>query len=376
MSALQELSSAYADRSATAARWRSSEHPVIGYVGADVPVELLTAAATVPLRLAGDPTADRTLGDRYLGTGLDPVARSVLSGLLAGAYPIDCLVVSRDCEASLRLFYAVRELRRVEPALALPETWLVDILHLPHRTTTAYNTVRIAQLRDHLGDWTGRRVDDGVLAAAIEAHDEQRALLAELARLRHARPAAMSGTQFLAVVGAGTAMPVADHIKLLRALLGEAGATGLAGPGRRAFLTGSSHDTASVYRAIEEHDVTIVGEDHDWGELLFTRRTGPLSAGAAAGTLVEALAERYQYNGPSAARSTVRARAAHAAERSRECGAELLICYARRHDEAPSWDFSRQAEACELPTIVLQRQSYGEVDSQRLLEMTTVEGGA
>ena len=46
----------------------------------------------------------------------------MLSRLLDGAYGrLDALVVSRDCEASLRLFYAARDLRRIEPGLGLSE---------------------------------------------------------------------------------------------------------------------------------------------------------------------------------------------------------------------------------------------------------------
>jgi benzoyl-CoA reductase/2-hydroxyglutaryl-CoA dehydratase subunit BcrC/BadD/HgdB len=367
VTALDELLTAYADRSSTATRarrvsppppegrWHHST-PLIGYVGADVPVELITAAGAVPLRLFGDPSGDPESGLRYLGGGVDPAAVSVLSGLLAGVYPIDTIVVSHDCEASLRLFYALRELRRIEPSRGLPEIYLVDIAHLPHHTTTAYNTVRIGQFRDRLADWTGHPVDDDALLDAIGRHDRQRDRLTELARLRHREAPALTGTEFLAVVGAGTAMTVDAHAALLDRLLAEPPSTPAGA--RRVFLTGSGHDTADVYRALEDRGMTIVGEDHDWGELLFARRVFPQNA---AGDPVEALAERYQYNGPSAARSTVRARAEHTARRVRECGADMLICYARRQDDAPRWDFARQAMACGLPTVVAEHQAYGQV---------------
>ena len=323
---------------------------MVGYVGADVPVELITAAGAVPLRLAGDPSWDLAPGARILGDGVDPVASAVLSGLLAGAYPLDLLVVSRDCEASLRLFYAVRELRRLSPSCGLPEAYLVDIGHLPQPTTTAYNTVRIGQFRA----WLGSRIlslsdslSDDAVAAAIAAHDEQRRLLAEVAAWRLV---GLSGSAFLGVVGAGTAMPVAAHVELLKRLLAEARPDA---SGTRAFLTGSGHDTPHVYRAIEARNVTIVGEDHDWGDLWFALPVGPSEQPE------QALAERYQHNGPTATRATVRERADHTAARARECGAELLICYARRRDDAPRWDFAAQAAATGLLAWTLFDQPYG-----------------
>ncbi|WP_343937472.1 2-hydroxyacyl-CoA dehydratase family protein, partial [Pseudonocardia zijingensis] len=164
--ALAELTALAADRTAEAREWSAAGRPVAGYVGADVPVEVLTAAGFLPVRLTGDPGAPSEAGDRYLGRGLDPVARSVLTRLLDGAYgPLDALVVSHDCEASLRLFYAVRELHRIEPGIGLPPVQLVDVLHLPHRTTTRYVLAKIRQLRAQVERWSGRTVTDADLAA-------------------------------------------------------------------------------------------------------------------------------------------------------------------------------------------------------------------
>ncbi|WP_051707290.1 MULTISPECIES: 2-hydroxyacyl-CoA dehydratase family protein [unclassified Streptomyces] len=328
--------------------------PVIGYVGADVPVEYLTAAGLHPLRLSGDPGAPHTAGDRYLGTGLDPAARSVLTRLLDQDYgPLDGLLVSRDCEASLRLFYALRELRRVEPASALPPVHLVDVLHLPHRTTTRYVRAKFAQVRATVGTWAGRTIDDAALADAITAHDRLRALLTRVALLRRRRPARLTGTEMLTVVAATTALPVGRATALLEQLLEEAGELP-EHEGLRVFLTGSPHDTPHVYAALEDKGLLIVGEDHDWGDLLHRRPTGaPTEA---------ALAERYQYNGPTAPRASIRARAAHTGRAARDCGAEALVSYARRHDDAPRWDYAAQEAATGLPSVLLGRQPYGALD--------------
>jgi benzoyl-CoA reductase/2-hydroxyglutaryl-CoA dehydratase subunit BcrC/BadD/HgdB len=328
--------------------------PVIGYVGADVPVEYLTAAGLHPLRLSGNPEASHAAGDRYLGTGLDPAARSVLTRVLGQDYgPLDGILVSRDCEASLRLFYALRELRRVEPSLALPPVHLVDVLHLPHRTTTRYVRAKFAQVRATVESWAGRTIDEDALADAITAHDRLRALLARLALLRHRRPARLTGTEMLCVVAATTTLPVGRATTLLEQLLEEAEELPEQ-EGLRVFLTGSPHDTAHVYAALEEKGMLIVGEDHDWGDLLYRRPTGaPTEA---------ALAERYQYNGPAAPRASIRVRAEHTRRSARDCGAEALVSYARVHDDAPRWDYAAQEAATGLPSVLLGRQPYGALD--------------
>lgn len=317
----------------------------VGYVGADVPVELITAAGLRPLRLTGKPDEDSTLGERYLGRGVDPVARSVLTRILTEDYgPLEALVVSRDCEASLRLFYALRELHRVEPALGLPPVHLVDVLHLPHRTTTRYVHAKIAQLREWLGRW--QPIGDDDLAAAITAHDTLRRSLGRVAALRRANR--LSGTRFLEVVAATTTLPVAEAIALVEDVLAAEPVEGV-----RLYLTGSSHDDPAVYRTLERNGFLVVGEDHDWGEPLFART-------CAAPTEL-ALAERYQHNGPAAPRASIGQRAAHTAAAARACDAEVLLSYARVHDDAPPWDFPEQRAAAGLRAVLAERQPYGEL---------------
>lgn len=361
MAALAELTAAARERPAAG-------RPVVGYVGADVPVEVLTAAGVLPVRLTGDPGAPPAAGDRYLGRGLDPVARSVLTRLLDGAYgPLAGLVVSHDCEASLRLFYAVRELHRIDPGTDLPPVHLVDVLHLPHRTTTRYVLAKIRQLRAQVERWTGGRVSDEDLAAAVAAHDRVRSLLGRVADLRRRRPARLTGAQALGVVAATTALPPDRAAALLDGLLAEADDLPEAG-GTRVFLTGSGHDHPSVYTALEEAGLLVVGEDHDWGDLLHHRLVAPPPDPAL---LELALAERYQHNGPAAAAASVRQRAAHTAAAARACGAEALLSYVRVHDDAPRWDFPAQRAAAGLPAVLVDRQPYGEIDLDALAALRT-----
>jgi benzoyl-CoA reductase/2-hydroxyglutaryl-CoA dehydratase subunit BcrC/BadD/HgdB len=334
----------------------------VGYVGADVPVELITAAGLRPLRLTGKPGRDSALGDRYLGRGVDPVARSILTRILTDDYgPLEAIVVSRDCEASLRLFYALRELHRVEPALGLPPVRLVDVLHLPHHTTTRYVHSKVAQLREWLGRW--RTVGDDDLAAAITAHDTLRRSLGRLAALRRANR--LSGTRFLETVAATTRGPVTEAIALVDRLLAEDLPEV---EGTRLFLTGSSHDHPAVYETLERNGFLVVGEDHDWGELLFART-------CAAPTEL-ALAERYQHNGPAAPRASIRQRAAHTAAAARASGAEVLFSYARVHDDAPPWDFPEQRAATGLRAVLAERQPYGELTPEALAALVPAGAAA
>ncbi|MBP2370651.1 2-hydroxyacyl-CoA dehydratase family protein [Pseudonocardia parietis] len=333
------------------------DRPVAGYIGADVPVELLTAAGYLPLRLAGSPHEDAAEGRRLLGGGLDPVACSVLTRLLAGAYgPLEVLVVSRDCEASLRLFYVLRELRRVEPETALPPVHLVDVLHLPHRTTTRYVWAKVRGLRAWLAERAGRPAGDDDLAAAVVTHDRVRGLLRAAGALRAERR--LTGTEYLGVVAASTSLPADRSATLLAALLDELPDRDPR-PGHPVYLTGSSHDSPDVYATLEGAGLLVVGEDHDHGDLLSRTDVG-MPAGPAGLDL--ALAERYQHNGPAAPRASIAERAAHTAAGVRSRAAAALLGYVREHDDAPAWDWSAQRAAAGVPAALLEHQPYGAVD--------------
>lgn len=353
---LATLEAAYASH----APLRPSSAPIIGMVGQDVPAELITAVGATALRLRGEPGRDTAVADHYLGTGLDPATRSLLTLLLGREFgTLDALVVSADCDASLRLYYVLREIARVEPETHIPPVHLVDILHLPRATTTRYDRARVGQFVDVLQGWIGVRLTEEALAHAVALHDEIRWLQRKVSALRHAQPARLTGSEYLAVMGAATRLPLEEYRVLLTTLLASSDQLP-AHDALRVFLTGSSHDDASVYRAIEAQGAVVVGEDHDWGELLTEREVG-------AATL-DALAERYQYNGPTSQRSSIRQRAAHSARAAVRAGAEVLLGYTREKDDAPLWDFGAQQAAIGIPSAAVFRQPYGAIDDGTLAE--------
>ncbi len=212
----------------------------VGYVGRDVPCELIEAAGCLPLRLAPVDGVDAGFADRVLGPGVDEAARLVLAGLLEGAYPIDRLVLCHDCDHTVRLYTALRRLGR--------EAWFLDLLHEPRASTEAYNRARLAEF----GEWLGA----GDPADAIRAANRAREAGDRLAALR--RAGAVRGANALALLRAGTALTA----ELVEAARTEPSAA------KTVVLHGSGHDRDDVYVAIDELGATVVSETHDWGEVL------------------------------------------------------------------------------------------------------------
>lgn len=329
---------------------------VVGVIGGDVPDELLHAAGLRPLRLRGAPAMPTPIADSFVEQAIDPAARSVFERVLDGTYGgLRRLVLCHDSEASVRLFYYLRELRRIEPDRGVPELYFVDVLHQPVRTSTAYTIGRMAAFRDVLSRWSGREVGDDVVREAIGRGNERRRWLHRLAGLRRANPAALSGTEALTVIGAGMSMDVDDYLPLVQAMIEERSAVDVAGGPVRLYVTGTAHERTGLYREIEATGAVVVGENHDrgevWAEGLVDDDADPMRA----------LAVHYQYRGAATGRSSITARARHTADAARAAGAAGVVCVLRRGDNGPYWDVPEQRRALDdagLPMLVLDVDAY------------------
>ena len=137
--AAHELVAVYEDPSPVLAQWRGR---VVGYLGADVPRELVAAAGLAARSGSAEPARRRRARTRSSGRGVDRPVRRVLGELLEGQAAVDFLLLTHESDSLVRLFTSLRVLP--DP---LPELWFLDLLHLPTETTAAYNAARLEELR-------------------------------------------------------------------------------------------------------------------------------------------------------------------------------------------------------------------------------------
>jgi hypothetical protein len=142
---------------------------VVGTVGTAVPEEVLVAAGAEVVPVAGEPGGATDLADRYIEPMVGQRARSQLQRLLDGTYAgLDLLLCSREEEAPLRLFWTLREIRRLEPERGLPPLHLVDLQHVRTAATRRWNVARIRELCALLD------VDEATLPDAIRTCNARR----------------------------------------------------------------------------------------------------------------------------------------------------------------------------------------------------------
>jgi 2-hydroxyglutaryl-CoA dehydratase D-component len=230
----------------------------VGYIGADVPRELIEAAGMSALRLRVMRDVDTADADAILGPGVEEQSRRVFAGLVAGRYPIDLLVVSRLTDAGARTFAALRALHR-EGVTAFPEPLLLDLVHGPRPSSERYDREQV----DELAAVLGARAD--ALRAVIAETNESRRLAYRVLGLR--RKGVLAGSGALAALGAAGSLGPAEHNDHLRRLLADPPAPPHGA--RRVYLCGSDHDSTELYERLESRGANVVGEDHGWGEQWF-----------------------------------------------------------------------------------------------------------
>lgn len=355
ITALERLKQQYRNREGNAKDWKRSGGKVVGYLGVDVPEELLIAADLFPIRIMPDPAGSREIATKYFRPNFNPVLLSIFNRILDGSYAfLDHLILANSSESVLQLFYVLREVERLEPYDGMPKVHFLDFLHTRYRTSALYNRDRIGAFKRTIEGWAGIALTDNRVFEAIAVCNENRRLLEQVAQLRIATPPRITGAEALQIIGASMLTKKEAHNKLLCQLLEEIDQLPRRN-GARLFLEGSSVDDVSVYEIIESCGATVVAEDSDWGNRYFD-------------TLVDetvdpfiAITDRYHDKAPSPNKSTIQQRVDYCLDKALEAKADGVVFYIIEGENPPSWDYPEQRRALEehgIATLLLPRQAY------------------
>jgi benzoyl-CoA reductase/2-hydroxyglutaryl-CoA dehydratase subunit BcrC/BadD/HgdB len=265
--AFRALSDVYLNRRSCAQRWKGQGKRVAATLGCDVPDEILIAAGMLPIRVCADPLAGLEEANKYLEFSFDPVVRAQFEGLINGSYAelADCLVISNSTDVLVRIYFYLREIRRIEPQKRVPALSFIDWLFTRFMMHQERNERTLAKFLAEVEAWAGSPVSAAALREACALCNENRAALREFSALRRGAESRVTGAEALTVIGAGLFMEKQEHTSLVRRLTGEAAAWQLA-DAAPVFLTGSVQEDTTLYELIEDAGMNVVSEDHDWGD--------------------------------------------------------------------------------------------------------------
>jgi hypothetical protein len=348
MSTLENLIDAtLQDPAAAARRAKSSGQRVIGFVGTDVPVELIAAAGAFPWRLPADAETQTAQADTYLEPSFQPQERAIAQQWLAGAFDfVDAVVFTRANDSIQRLYYYLCELQRRKLCTG-PAPLLFDLCKVP-RASSALRTQSVtASLSESLGSGIDK------LPQCIRDRNRRRQLLLQVQQRRaQSLPPQGSFTERLARASDCCA---AQEFDAALAHWLQQPARGENGP--RLILAGSAPPDDRLHRAVERAGGNIVAEvgDHALGRLggAIENQADPLAA----------LSLHYHAlpNGPRAFGDAT----AELLEAARITRADAVIFWLLEQEEALAWDLPAQSRAlasAALPSLQLVHRRWNADD--------------
>jgi benzoyl-CoA reductase subunit C len=262
LSGMTKVEKCYAEYGSRARELRKEGRKVIGYLSALCPVEILTAAGVVPIRLKGNVSEAITKADAHMETMVCPFVRNVFDAALKGRYDyLDGMVLPHQCDSLERT----------------SDVWSYNLglsywhfLNLPHVADDPSMEFTKELLRIFVGTlerFTGRTITDQDLSRAIDVHNEHRQAMRALYDLRKGEIPLLSGVEMMKVLVAAMSLPVEESTDMIRSVIDEVKGrtTPLPAKAGRIMLIGDQIDDVAIVDAIEGTDAYLVMDDISTG---------------------------------------------------------------------------------------------------------------
>lgn len=251
--------------SESAKAWKASGKKAVGYVCCHVPTEILLAADILPVRLRATNCVDSSDAEAWMSSFSCSYARSVLQYLMNGTYDLDGLVQSDGCMMATRILDNWEHIAKKEGKAQLVHQ--VGAPRITNEISIGYYKAELQTLADKLGEFSGTKVTDEALKAAVAKTNEVRGLVAELNALRN--EAKVSGTEALRIMLASCDLTIDEYIAALKEFLAEAKARTPISARARLMIIGSALDNPEYIKVIEEKGGLVVADDLCFGSKAF-----------------------------------------------------------------------------------------------------------
>lgn len=341
---------------------------VVGYLGRDVPPEMIAAAGMLPVEILGEQGGSADAISPFLPQSfVEPAFRSIASRLIDGTYDyLDFLVISPKPAVNVTLFEFQREARRIFDDLAFPETYFMDFFHSPKLTASLFNRESLRRLAHQLERWSGQAVTDAALCASIADFNIRRRRFSQLLELSRVSGPKIAGSHALAIAAALCTAPYDDQVRLLEGVID--GCVDLPTlDGVPVIYSGSATTGIEPYLAIEAGGAQIVADDQDAGAMAMGWL---VDEGVAP---IDALADRAQHMLPDALRQDAVRRSAHLKELASKTGARAVLFNILAIDHAAMLDYPRirdELHAAGIATADFGARLYNDQDYNPLTAQT------
>jgi benzoyl-CoA reductase/2-hydroxyglutaryl-CoA dehydratase subunit BcrC/BadD/HgdB len=251
------------ERFAAAEAARAAGIPLVGIVGATVPIELIFAAGAYPLPLTGR-AQDWSRVSELIEIENEPEVKSLFLQALDGDFNIcDFMVIATTSDGNRCLFQYLQEIGRQGVVSDLPSITQFDLLLGRGEEIRRYSRTALEQLELRVSALTGNAIREGVLRSQLLRSNEIRALQRRLSHLRYA--GCVTGVQAMQALSAAKyTEPDAYKTQLADALTCADAKTHIGRP-RVLVISAAPLYHLELHELIESCGALVVVEDDEWG---------------------------------------------------------------------------------------------------------------
>jgi len=248
--------------------WRAQGKKAIGVICCHVPVEILYALDVMPVRLRATGCTESPDGDAWMSTFSCSYARGLLQYWLDGKYSLDGLVTSDGCMMSARAFDNAEHVDKKNNT----GKFFFQI-GAPRKTgelELEYYRNELKDLIAKLEAFTGNKLTDEKLTAAVLKYNECRELVQQVLALRKEKNPVISGEDALKITLAYSDVTVDEYIALLKALLADVkNRAPITDKRARLMIIGSALDNPGYLKVIEDKGGLFVADALCYGSRPF-----------------------------------------------------------------------------------------------------------
>lgn len=245
-----QIAAALRDPYAGAREQAGRGRKVIGFFGAEIPVELILASGAYPVRLVGKADADTNTADRYLESTFMPEVRSIAEQYLQGALNfMHAIILPRSDDSAQRLYYYLSDLRTRQLAAA-PMPLIFDLAKIPRESSRQHSRRAVQHLAGEIG------VVPSALPDAIRCRNRRRQLVAAATQARQ-RGAGIRGSIMDRVFRSADLCDAEQFDRDFAEWMSKADFP-VSGP--RVLLVGNTPPDERLHRAVEDGGANVVSE--------------------------------------------------------------------------------------------------------------------
>lgn len=264
LAAAEKLYTQYGSR---AKELKASGKKVIGYLSVLGPLEIMTAAGVLPIRLKGNVSEAISKGDAYMESIVCPFVRNVFDAAVKGKYDfLDGMLLPHQCDS------IDRTNETWSYTLNLPYWHFLNIPHVADDPSIAFTKEILRLFVRSLEKYTGNKITDEAIVQAVTVHNQNRKLMRDLYDLRKSNPPLISGVEMMKVCVAAMSLPVEESSALIEAVIKEVkGRTPAVGDpkAKRIMIIGDQIDDVAVIEAIESTGAYLVMDDLSTGSKMY-----------------------------------------------------------------------------------------------------------